>query len=90
MTKPDTIEPALAEPWREMLRASEHCFCVRQPGVSQLQSMSLEGARDQEMEFFQQDPWSNEYNDLSTRNRLGTQNLANYLNKRLLDWIVAK
>jgi hypothetical protein len=90
MTKPDTIEPILATPWRERLRASENWFCVRQPGISQLHRISREQARTQEMEFFQQDPWINEYNDLETRSRLGTDNLANYLNKRLLDWIVAR
>jgi hypothetical protein len=90
MTKPYLIEPVQAGPWRERLRDSEHWFCVRQPSPSQLRTISRDEARRQEMLFFQQDPWVTEYNDPSTRHRLGTENLTKYLNARLLDWIVAK
>ncbi|KIM27377.1 hypothetical protein M408DRAFT_169403 [Serendipita vermifera MAFF 305830] len=90
LTKPDAIEPIQAEPWQEMFRASEDWFCVRQPGASQLRNLSWKEAREQEMWFFQQYPWNNEYNDPLLRRRLGTESLTRYLNQRLLDWIVDK
>ncbi|KAG8775025.1 hypothetical protein FRC15_000851 [Serendipita sp. 397] len=90
LTKPDKIDRGQEDPWRERLRASDQCFCVRQPNMTESRSMSWEGARRLEMEFFRKDPWVNEYNDPSTQRRLGTENLTNHLNKRLLDWIVAK
>jgi hypothetical protein len=90
MTKPDLIEPVQVESWREVLRASEQWFCVRQPGTSQLHHMSWDDARGQEMEFFRQDPWINEYNDPSTLSRLGTRNLTHYLKMRLYDWLVGR
>ncbi|KIM27379.1 hypothetical protein M408DRAFT_311246 [Serendipita vermifera MAFF 305830] len=90
LTKPDAIEPIQAEPWQAMFRASEDWFCVRQPGASQLQNMNWKEAREQEMWFFQQYPWVQDYTDPLLRRRLGTESLTRYLNQRLLDWIVDK
>ncbi|KIM26148.1 hypothetical protein M408DRAFT_196838 [Serendipita vermifera MAFF 305830] len=90
LTKLDWIEPIQAEPWQEMFRDSEDWFCVRQPGPAQLRYLSWKEAREQEMWFFQQYPWNNEYNDPLLRRRLGTESLTRYLNQRLLDWIVDK
>ncbi|KAG8832080.1 hypothetical protein FRC17_002089 [Serendipita sp. 399] len=53
--------------------------------------MTQEAAREQEEGFFQENAsWREFARDLDIQQRLGTRNLANYLNARLLEWIVER
>ncbi|KAG8769152.1 hypothetical protein FRC16_006790, partial [Serendipita sp. 398] len=91
LTKPDLIEDGQEAEWQKMIRISHTCFCVRLPGPSQVSTMSQEQARLQEMEFFREDEaWVDLASDPDVQQRLGIQSLTNYLNVRLLEWIVER
>ncbi|KAG8832078.1 hypothetical protein FRC17_002087 [Serendipita sp. 399] len=91
LTMPDLVDPGQEGQWKNMIRTSRNSFCVRQPGFKQLATMTREAARKQEADFFQhKSGWKDLSNDPEIRQRLGTENLTEYLNARLLEWIVER
>ena len=94
LTKPDRIDPGDEGKWLDMLRNRTEkfkhgWFCVRQPGLTQLQSrITPEEARRNEQQFFDTSrPWSNAEPDL--RARLGAKSLSKALGQKLFD-VIAK
>ena len=92
LTKPDRIEPGDEGKWLDMLRNRTEIFkhgwfCVRQPGLTQLQArITPEVARENEREFFETTrPWSLAEPDL--RARLGTGPLSKALGQKLFESI---
>ena len=91
LTHPDRIDRGQGESWLDMLKTSTNCFCVRQPDLEDISSgMKRAAARRQEDDFFKTGKLLDLYNNPSTRGRLGTGNLTNYLNVRLFDWIAER
>lgn len=91
LTKPDLIQDGDRIHWLKTLESSSNWFCVRRPGTKQIkEGISREKAQEQEMKFFQEGEWRDLYNNQTTRTRLGTENLRNYLNTRLFKAIMER
>lgn len=97
LTKPDLLsgnanpeqnDPEAVEHWQRRVRGSANWFCVRQPGRGN-PNLPWTEAREQERQFFEED-WQVLFNDPTTSNRLGTDNLRNYLATRLYEWIAER
>ncbi|CAG8733512.1 15600_t:CDS:2, partial [Acaulospora colombiana] len=85
---PEQNNPEAVAYWQERVRNSANCFCVRQPGRSNT-GLHWTDARRQETIFFETH-WYSLFNDPITRNRLGTDNLREYLATRLYEWILKR